>query len=83
MVSYHGYKRAVLCRARAESAIVPWKSGMNTYNLGGKSMDLIKELNKETLQNEVPSVQIGDTVRVKYMGIDKKGRQDFSMKDAE
>ncbi|MCI6319958.1 MAG: 50S ribosomal protein L19 [Clostridiales bacterium] len=27
-------------------------------------MDLIKELNKETLQNEVPSVQIGDTVRV-------------------
>ena len=27
-------------------------------------MDLIKELNKETLQNEVPSVQIGATVRV-------------------
>ena len=27
-------------------------------------MALIKELNKETLQNEVPSVQIGDTVRV-------------------
>ena len=27
-------------------------------------MDLIKELNKETLQNEVPSVQIGDTVLV-------------------
>ena len=27
-------------------------------------MDLIKELSKETLQNEVPSVQIGDTVRV-------------------
>ena len=27
-------------------------------------MDLIKELNKETLRNEVPSVQIGDTVRV-------------------
>ena len=27
-------------------------------------MDLIKELNKETLQNEEPSVQIGDTVRV-------------------
>ena len=27
-------------------------------------MDLIKELNKETLQNEVPSVQIADTVRV-------------------
>ena len=27
-------------------------------------MDLIKELNKETLANEVPQVQIGDTVRV-------------------
>ena len=27
-------------------------------------MDSIKELNKETLQNEEPSVQIGDTVRV-------------------
>ena len=27
-------------------------------------MDLIKELNKETLQHEVPQVKIGDTVRV-------------------
>ena len=27
-------------------------------------MDLMKELNKETLQNEVPSVRVGDTVRV-------------------
>ncbi len=27
-------------------------------------MDLIKELNKETLQNEVTQVNIGDTVRV-------------------
>ena len=27
-------------------------------------MDLIKELNKETLQNEVTKVAIGDTVRV-------------------
>jgi large subunit ribosomal protein L19 len=27
-------------------------------------MDLIQELNKETLQNEVTNVQIGDTVRV-------------------
>ena len=28
-------------------------------------MDLIKELNKETLAREVPTVKIGDTVRVK------------------
>ena len=27
-------------------------------------MDLIKELNKETLANETPRVQIGDTVKV-------------------
>ena len=27
-------------------------------------MDLIQELNKETLQNEVPQVKIGDQVRV-------------------
>ena len=27
-------------------------------------MDLIKELNKEHLQKEVPSVKVGDTVRV-------------------
>ncbi len=27
-------------------------------------MDLIKELNKETLAKEMPNVQIGDTVRV-------------------
>ena len=27
-------------------------------------MDLIKELNKETLAREVPAVKIGDTVRV-------------------
>ena len=27
-------------------------------------MDLIKELNKETLQNEVAKVDIGDTVRI-------------------
>ena len=27
-------------------------------------MDVIKELNKETLQNEVTNVKIGDTVRV-------------------
>ena len=27
--------------------------------------------------------RIGDHVRIKYMGIDRKGRQDFSMKDAD
>ena len=57
-------KRVVLCRARAESANVPQKSDKNAYILGGKSMDLIKELNKETLAKEVTRAQIGDTVRV-------------------
>jgi large subunit ribosomal protein L19 len=42
-----------------------WKSGKNAYIFRRKlSMDLIKELNKETLQNEVAKVDIGDTVRV-------------------
>ena len=27
-------------------------------------MDLIKELNKEALQKEIPNVQVGDTIRV-------------------
>ena len=40
------------------------KSGMNTYYLGGISMDLIKELNKERLETEVTPVKVGDTVRM-------------------
>ena len=27
--------------------------------------------------------KIGDEVKVKYLGLDKKGRPDFSMKDAK
>ena len=40
------------------------KSGMNDYYLGGISMDLIKELNKECLETEVTPVKVGDTVRM-------------------
>ena len=40
------------------------KSGMNAYYLGGISMDLIKELNKERLETEVTPVKVGDTVRM-------------------
>ena len=28
-------------------------------------------------------VKVGDAVRVKYIGVDKKGRPDFSIRDAE
>ena len=31
-------------------------------------MDLIKALNKEQLEKEVPQVQVGDTVRVHEIG---------------
>ena len=61
MVSYYGYKgwssavHALMCLE---------KSGMNAYYLGGISMDLIKELNKERLEAEVTPVKVGDTVRV-------------------
>jgi len=37
---------------------------MNAYILGGISMDLIQELNKEQLAKEMPQVKVGDTVRV-------------------
>ena len=37
---------------------------MNAYYLGGISMDLIKELNKERLETEVTPVKVGDTVRM-------------------
>ena len=61
MVSYYGYKgwssavHALMCLE---------KSGMNAYYLGGISMDLIKELNKERLETEVTPVKVGDTVRM-------------------
>ena len=41
-----------------------FQRGMNTYKLGGTSMDLMKELNKELLATEKPQVDVGDTVRV-------------------
>jgi predicted RNA-binding protein with RPS1 domain len=28
-------------------------------------------------------LKLGDTVKVKYMGVDNKGRMNFSIKDAE
>ena len=28
-------------------------------------------------------LKLGDSVKVKYMGLDKKGRMDFSIKDAD
>jgi predicted RNA-binding protein with RPS1 domain len=28
-------------------------------------------------------IDVGSTVKVKYMGLDKKGRMDFSIRDAE
>ena len=31
---------------------------------------------------EDAGIKLGDTVKVKYMGLDKKGRMDFSIKDA-
>ena len=41
-------------------------------------MDLIKELNKETLANEVTPVQIGDTVRV-YLKVKEGNRERIQM----
>jgi large subunit ribosomal protein L19 len=40
------------------------KAARTPINRRKKSMDLIKELNKEALQKEITNVQVGDTVRV-------------------
>ena len=40
------------------------KAARTPINRRKKSMDLIKELNKEALQKEITNVLVGDTVRV-------------------
>ena len=64
MVFYYGLTKGGPLPCTRKSA--PWciKSGMNASSPAEKSLDLIKELNKEALQKETANVQVGDTVRV-------------------
>ena len=47
------------------------------------NIDIIKEIEAEQLKATVEEFNVGDTVRVKYLGTDEKGRQNLSMKDAD
>ncbi|MBQ5801110.1 MAG: S1 RNA-binding domain-containing protein, partial [Clostridia bacterium] len=52
------------------------------YAPGKEGMVHISKLAKTRTEKVEDVVSIGDTVRVKYLGTDEKGRQNLSMKDA-
>ncbi len=53
------------------------------YAPGKDTLVHISKLQNKRTEKCEEVCRVGDAVRVKYMGIDKKGRQDFSMKDAD
>ena len=53
------------------------------YAPGKEGMVHISKLQKVRTEKVEDAVQIGDRVRVKYLGTDEKGRQNLSMKDAD
>ena len=46
-------------------------------------MDILKEFANDQLKENAPQIVVGDTVRVKYMGTDERGRMNLSMRDAQ
>ena len=53
------------------------------YAPGKDTLVHISKLQDKRTEHCEDVCRVGDRVRIKYMGIDKKGRQDFSMKDAD
>ncbi len=53
------------------------------YAPGKEGMVHISKLQNKRTENVEDVVSVGDTVRVKYLGTDEKGRQNLSMRDAE
>ena len=53
------------------------------YAPGKDTLVHISKLQDKRTEHCEDVCRVGDHVRIKYMGIDKKGRQDFSMKDAD
>ena len=53
------------------------------YAPGKEGMVHISKLQKQRTEKVEDAVAIGDTVRVKYLGKDEKGRENLSMKDAD
>ncbi len=52
------------------------------YAPGKEGMVHISKLQSKRTENVEDVVSVGDTVRVKYLGTDEKGRQNLSMRDA-
>ena len=52
------------------------------YAPGKEGMVHISKLQNKRTENVEDVVAVGDTVRVKYLGTDEKGRQNLSMRDA-
>ena len=53
------------------------------YAPGKEGMVHISKVAKQRIDKVEDVLSVGDTVKVKYIGLDKKGRMDFSIKDAE
>ena len=53
------------------------------YAPGKEGMVHISKIAQKRIEKVEDVLKLGDTVKVKYMGLDKKGRMDFSIKDAE
>ncbi len=52
------------------------------YAPGKEGLVHISKIDKKRIDKVEDVLKLGDTVKVKYMGLDKKGRMDFSIKDA-
>ena len=53
------------------------------YAPGKEGLVHISKIAQTRIEKVEDVLKLGDTVKVKYMGLDKKGRMDFSIKDAE
>ncbi len=53
------------------------------YAPGKEGMVHISKIAKTRIDKVEDVLKVGDVVKVKYIGLDKKGRMDFSIKDAE
>ena len=53
------------------------------YAPGKEGLVHISKIAKKRIDKVEDVLSLGDTVKVKYMGLDKKGRMDFSIKDAQ
>ncbi len=53
------------------------------YAPGKEGLVHISKIAPQRIEKVEDVLKLGDSVKVKYMGLDKKGRMDFSIKDAE